>query len=152
VSVISAAENKQLMQAVFSELSNGNTKPFRDAMADDFCWTVTGNTSWSGTYRGKQAVLGELIGPLFAQFADRYTNTAVRLIAEHDHVVVECRGRVTTKAGLPYNNSYCYVIRLAGGKMRELTEYLDTDLVNAALAPPAVPLERSDRSAGSLRT
>jgi uncharacterized protein len=135
VSVVSAVENKQLMQAIFSELSAGNTRPFRDAMADDFSWTATGTTSWSGTYRGKQAVLGELFEPLFAQFADRYTNTADRFIAEGDHVVVECRGRVTTKAGTPYNNTYCYVCRLADGKLRELTEYFDTELVASALGP-----------------
>src|ERR1700736_5038611 len=81
VPAMTAAENKNLMQAVFSELSAGNTKPFRDAMADDFCWTITGTTAWSGAYRGKQAVLSELIEPLLAQFADRYTNTAERLIA-----------------------------------------------------------------------
>lgn len=135
---MSAARNKQLMEAIFSELSSGNTKPFRDAMADDFRWTVTGSTRWSGTYRGKHAVLSELFAPLFAQFAGRYTNTADRFIAEGDHVVVECRGRVTTKAGTPYNNTYCYVCRLADGKLRELTEYFDTQLVATALAPPEV--------------
>jgi uncharacterized protein len=84
-------------------------------------------------------VMSELMRPLFAQFADRYTNTAVRMIAEDDYVVVECRGRVTTKTGKAYNNQYCYVIRFADGKMRELTEYFDTELVTAALAPPTPP-------------
>jgi uncharacterized protein len=130
---MSAAENKQLMQNIFSELSKGNGKPFVEAMADDFCWTVTGSTKWSKTYRGKEAVLAELLRPLNSQFADQYTNTAHRFIAEDDYVVVECRGRVTTKAGTPYNNTYCFVCRLDGGKLRELTEYLDTELVTAAL-------------------
>jgi ketosteroid isomerase-like protein len=102
-------------------------------MADDFCWTVTGSTKWSGAYRGKQAVLAELLRPLSSQFADQYTNTAHRFIAEDDYVVVECRGRVTTREGMPYNNTYCFVCRIADGKLRELTEYLDTELVTAAL-------------------
>ena len=136
VPIMSAAQNKQLMQEIFSELSQGNTEPFRDAMADDFHWTIIGSTEWSGTYRGKHAVLTELMAPLFAQFAERYTNTADRLIAEGDHVVVQCRGRVTTKAGKDYNNTYCYVCRLADGRLRELTEYCDTDLIATVLAPP----------------
>jgi ketosteroid isomerase-like protein len=53
--------------------------------------------------------------------------------------VIECRGRVTTKAGKPYNQTYCYVCRLADGKVRELTEYLDTEMVSAALDPPESP-------------
>jgi ketosteroid isomerase-like protein/pimeloyl-ACP methyl ester carboxylesterase len=132
---MSAAENKRLIQDIFSELSKGNGKPFVESLADDFCWTITGTTTWSGTYRGRQAVLTELLGPLFSRFADRYTNTADRFIAEGDYVVVECRGRVTTKEGRPYNNTYCWVCRISGGKLRELTEYMDTELVTAALGP-----------------
>ena len=134
---MSAHENKQLLQDVFAQLAQGNGKPFVDAMAEDFSWKAIGTTAWSRPFRGKQAVMGELMRPLFAQFADRYTNTALRMIAEDDHVVVECRGRVTTKSGKQYNNEYCYVIRFADGKMRELTEYFDTELVTAALQPPA---------------
>jgi uncharacterized protein len=130
---MSAAENKRLMQNIFSELAKGNGKPFVEAMADDFCWIVTGSTRWSRTYCGKQTVLDELLRPLSAQFAERYTNIAHRFIAEDDYVVVECRGRVTTRAGTPYNNTYCFVCRLSGGKLQELTEYLDTELVTAAL-------------------
>jgi Ketosteroid isomerase-related protein len=131
-----ARENKQLLQSAFAELAKGNGKPFLDAMAEDFCWHLMGTTAWSRSYRGKQAVMNELMRPLFGQFADQYTNSAIRIIAEDDYAVVECRGRVNTKSGKPYNNQYCYVIRFADGKMRELTEYLDTQLVAAALQPP----------------
>jgi ketosteroid isomerase-like protein len=131
-----AAENKRALQAVFAELAQGNGRPFVDLMADDFCWTITGTTKWSRTYNGKRAVVGELLHPLFASFAERYSSTPTRFIAEDDLVVVECRGRTTTKAGKPYNNAYCYVIRFAEGKMRDLTEYLDTELVAQALPDP----------------
>ncbi len=130
---MSTTENKQLMQHIFSELSKGNGQPFVESLADDFCWTVTGTTEWSKTYQGKQAVLTELLQPLFSQFENQYTNTAQRFIAEDDYVVVECHGNVTTKAGLPYNNTYCWVCRIAEGKLQELTEYMDTALVTAAL-------------------
>lgn len=130
-------ENKRLMQQIFIELEKGNGKPFVDAMADDFSWTITGNSPWSKTYSGKKAVLNDLMKPLFAQFAGQYTNKAQRFIAEDDFVVVECRGRVNTKSGKPYNNAYCYVCRFDGGQMRELTEYLDTQLVADALTAPA---------------
>jgi ketosteroid isomerase-like protein len=121
------------MQYIFSELSKGNGKPFVESLANDFSWTVTSTTKWSKTYHGKQAVLTELLQPLFSQFENQYTNTADRFIAEDDYVVVECRGKVITKAGIPYNNKYCWVCRIAEGKLQELTEYMDTELVTAAL-------------------
>lgn len=130
---MSAIENKQLMQDIFSGLSTGNSKLFIESLADDVRWTITGTTKWSRTFHGKQAVLTELLGPLFSQFADRYTVAALRIIADDDHVVVEGRGRVTTKTGKPYNNSYCWIYRISGGKVQEITEYLDTELVTSAL-------------------
>jgi len=133
---MSAAENKRLFEKIFAGLAVGDAKLLLDSLADDFCWTVTGTTSWSKTYRGKQAVRTELLRPLLAQFADQYTNTMQRIIAEDDFVVVECRGRVTTKSGKPYNNAYCWVCRIEDGKLKELTEYMDTALVAAALQPP----------------
>jgi uncharacterized protein len=132
-----AADNKRLMQRIFAGLAVGDGTLFRESLADDFCWHLIGTTKWSRSYRGKQTVMKELLRPLTAQFADRYTNTAQRFIAEDDYVVVECRGRVTTKSGQPYHNSYCWVCRLADGKLVELTEYMDTELVARVLGDPA---------------
>jgi ketosteroid isomerase-like protein len=61
----------------------------------------------------------------------------VRIVAEGDIVVVEARGRNTTLDGKAYNNSYCYVLRLEGGRLKEWTEYADSALVNAVLGDPA---------------
>jgi len=134
---MNAALNKQIMQALFDELALGNGKPFVAAMADDIVWNITGDTFWSGRYAGKEAVLKELLAPLFAQFESRYRNRALRMTAENDIVVVECRGEVNTRSGKAYNNSYCYVCRMRDGKICELTEYLDTKLVSDVLAEPA---------------
>lgn len=131
-----AASNKSIMQALFDELALGNGKPFVAALSDDIVWTMHGDTAWSGSYAGKDAVLGQLFAPLFAQFETRYKNRALRIMAEDDIVVVECRGEVRTKAGRAYNNRYCYVCRMRDGLICELTEYMDTKLVSEALAAP----------------
>ena len=128
-----APENKEVMRKIFEELSKGNSEPLVASMAEDFRWTVTGRTKWSRTYEGKQSVLVELFGPLRARINGRIRTTAHRFIAEGDYVVVEARGSNTTKSGVPYNNNYCFVFRLAGNRLKEVTEYFDTELVTAAL-------------------
>jgi ketosteroid isomerase-like protein len=129
-------QNRKLMQDIFIGLEQGNGKPFIDCLAEDFCWIIMGNTAWSGTYRGKQAVQQRLLQPLFTQFAERYTNRALRIIADGEYVAVECRGKVTTRSGKAYNNAYCWVCRIADGQLLELTEYMDTELVTSALTAP----------------
>jgi uncharacterized protein len=133
---VDSAENKALMQEVFAELAVGNGGPFLDVLADDIRWRIIGTTEWSGSWEGKVAVRTKLLDPLFGQFATRYRNRAQRFIAEDDYVVIECRGEVTMMSGRPYNNTYCYVCRLENGKVRELTEYCDTELLAKALTPP----------------
>jgi len=132
-----AALNKAALQTAFAVLAEGDGAPFVALMDDDFCWHMIGTTAWSGSYRGKQVVRERLFAPLFAQFADRYSNSAERFIAEGDYVVVQCRGRVTHKSGRRYDNTYCYVCRFEHGRLKELTEYMDTQLVADVLDAPA---------------
>jgi uncharacterized protein len=124
-----ASENKQKMQFVMDELAKGNRIPFGELMADDFCWKMMGTTPWSGVYNGKKEVGAKLMKPLFEKFATTYKNTASRFTAENDIVVVECEGKVDTITGKSYNNTYCYICKFADGKLIELIEFLDTQLV-----------------------
>jgi hypothetical protein len=45
---------------------------------------------------------------------------------------MQARGKATTKSGKSYNNTYCQVFRIVNGKVQEVTEYLDTELVTSA--------------------
>ncbi|HEX6389041.1 MAG TPA: nuclear transport factor 2 family protein [Solirubrobacteraceae bacterium] len=128
--------NKDLLEDAFAALAEGDGSRFTGLFADDFTWTLTGTTPWSGTYSGKDAVWRDLLRPLLKQFAGPYTNRALRFVAEGDIVVVECRGHVETTSGKIYANSYCYICRFAGGKLRELVEYMDTDHLMQVLDPP----------------
>lgn len=126
--------NRQIITDVMNALAEGDQKPFAEAMDDSFAWIMRGS-KWAGEWRGKEAVRRDLIEPLFAQFDSLYTNTPRRIFADGDFVIVECKGNVTTKSGKRYDNDYCFVIEMKDGKMIELTEYLDTALVNEALGP-----------------
>jgi ketosteroid isomerase-like protein len=129
---MSAYENKQLMQDIFSELSKGNGKPFVDAMADDIHWTWMGTVNWSKTFMGKKSVINELLDPGTSLLTEPFFKYfAHRFIAEGDYVVVESRGLNMLRDGRPYNNKYCWVCHIVEGKLQELHEYMDTELVTA---------------------
>ena len=129
-----AAENKELVRRIFDGLAQKNGELFVASMAEDFTWTVTGTTKWSRKYVGKQAVLKELFGALRDNIAGPARTIAERIIAEGEFVVVEARGDNVSRSGKPYCNRYCFVFRVQDGKLREVTEYLDTELVTAAFS------------------
>ena len=122
-------ENRRLMQQIFAQLAEGNAAALVESLADDVVWRVTGTTPFSKAFEGKAMLINELVGPLFSQLEEPPRMNADRFIADGDCVVVECRGKATLKNGRPYNNKYCMVFRLEDGKIKEVTEYMDTDLV-----------------------
>lgn len=128
--------NRARIYEIWAEMAQGNGAPFVEAMAEDFTWRMTGQTPWSGVYAGKADVRGRLLKALNAQFATPYRSTSTLIHADGDFVIVECQGEVKTVRGRDYNNTYCFVIRMRDGRMMELTEYLDSALVNEALEPP----------------
>lgn len=127
-----AAENKQLIQNMFAELSKGNAEAFLGNMADNVRFNLIGTTKYSGTFNGKQELISKLLAPLTAQLEGGITLTPENFIAEGDYVAMQARGKATTKSGKSYNNTYCQVFRIVNGKVQEVTEYLDTELVTSA--------------------
>jgi ketosteroid isomerase-like protein len=67
----------------------------------------------------------------------------LRIIADGDLVAVDAGGDNMAKTGVPYCNTYCFVFRLEGGKLKEVTEYQDTELATRALGDPAEQLPRA---------
>ena len=126
--------NKQLLRHVYAEISKGNVQPLLDSLADDVEWTIIGSTALSGTSRGKQEVIDKLLKPLRARLADGpIMFQPERFIAEGEYVVMQAEGRATALSGKPYNNTYCIVCRIVDGKVKEMVDYIDTELITTAL-------------------
>ncbi len=121
--------NKQKMQQVFAEMAKGNLDPFVDIMADDMQWSWMGTETWTRTFEGKETVVNELLAAVKATLTEPFEVVPHRFIADEDFVVIEHTGKNTTPDGRPYHNKYCWVCRFSNGKLRELREYMDTELV-----------------------
>ena len=130
---MSAVTNKQLLEQIYLDAADRSGTTFADNITDDVCWVVTGQYSWSGTFRGRDAVLNDLHGYVRSRLGERVRTVAHRFIAEGDYVVVESRGENVSKDGLRYDNDYCMVFRLENGKIKEVRDYCDSALVERVL-------------------
>lgn len=87
---MSASENKALTEAAYKAFSAGDLEGAMKDMADDIEWVVPGDSTISGTYRGKDEV-----ADFFVTIAGKGFQTEPEyFVAEGDHVVVLTRTTV----------------------------------------------------------
>jgi len=122
-------ENKQLIQDILRDLSNGNYETFFESMSDDMKWTWMGSDNLSKTFNGKKEVVNELWGSVKTSIVQPFKFIIDRIIAEGDYVVIEGIGQNMTVEGKFYNNKYCWVCHIKDKKLKEVHEYMDTELV-----------------------
>ena len=137
---MSAADNKKLVQQIYTDSANRSGTTFADNLAEDAVWIVTGQYSWSHEFRGRDAIQNGLMGHFRSFFAQRPRTVAYNFVAEGDYVIVESRGDNVTKTGQRYDNQYCMVWRIEAGRIRMIKEYCDSALVERVLGP--FPQER----------
>ncbi len=125
------AENKQVVVDFYEAGARGDVDACFALLADDVSWTNIGTTKFSGTYMGKQALMEGLLGPLFSMLKAGISSQIEQLVAEGDTVVAQTSGTAETVDGVPYNNTYCQVIRIRNGQIAAVKEYMDTALIDS---------------------
>jgi uncharacterized protein len=123
-------ENKRIIREFFAAGNRGDIEQCLALLADNVKWTTMGTTRYSGCFEGKETLMGEVIGPLFGQLKAGIHSTIESLFAEDELVAAETRGQAETHDGRRYDNRYCHVFRVRHGRIVEVTEYLDTELVS----------------------
>jgi ketosteroid isomerase-like protein len=130
---MSTNTNKEIVRQFFEAGNRGDMEACFGLFSDDIKWTNVGTTSLSGTYNGKEELSEKLLGPLFGQLKAGIFMQIHRLIAEGEHVAAYMSGTAETLDGRSYNNTYCWIIRLRDGKLCEVTEFADTELITSVL-------------------
>ena len=120
---MSASENKAATQAAYQAFAAGDLEGAMRDLADDIEWIVPGNSTISGTYRGKDEV-----ARFFATLAGKSFRTEPQhFIAEGDHVVVLTR---TTSEGRE-SADQADVLTFRAGKAVKFQSATDTALLEA---------------------
>lgn len=125
--------NKEIMTGLYAEIAKGNGRPYVEALADDVTFRAIGSNSWSMKITGKENLIREIYARVRDRMDGSLKSEMSRIFADGDFVIIEANGRNTLKDGRPYNNEYCLVFRLRDGRIVEITEYLDTELVSSTL-------------------
>ena len=125
---MTSAANKDVVRHYFAALSRNDIAALMDMYAEDMCLRVPGNTCTSVIYT--KAQLGELGRHVPEIFPQGLRFIVHGMVAEGDCVAVEAESSGTHVSGQPYNNHYHFLIQLRDGRIVEVREYLDTQLVN----------------------
>ncbi len=121
---------KKIIEQYFENINAVNPNVF-DVFAADFRYTVVGDTPASGTFTSLDDLMVN-----FAAFVEHLQGIKLHikeLVAEGSTVVARAQGESTTKEGKEYNNSYVLFFRFEGDKIVEVTEFMDTVMVETVV-------------------
>jgi len=123
--------NRQAIAEAFEQFMEGDAGPFFSMVADDVRWTVIGSTDISGTFTSKSQFIAEATSKITAGLDGAIAGSIRSIFADGDHVIVQWDGKAKMVSGRDYDQTYCWVMRLDGGKVVETVAYLDTEMVSA---------------------
>ena len=107
----------------------------RDLFAEDATWWLGGELPLSGTWRGRDAILGDFLGSIPRLYQpDTISIEITSLIAEGDVVAMEWTSRALTTSGEDYENQCAGLFTVRDGKIAAVREYMDTQYAAAKFA------------------
>ena len=131
---MSAEQNAELVRQTWQDLLKGRIDAALANMSDEVSWLIPGNVpNVSGLKRGKEEVRKFVAGigqafPQGLQTEIRKTHLA------GDSVILELTNRGKAFNGKDYENEYCFVFEVEGGKIRRIREYVDMHKVVQTLS------------------
>jgi ketosteroid isomerase-like protein len=123
-----AEANRKIVRQAFDAWHQG-TGAITDMFAAEMVWRIEGHSAASKEYGSKQQFVDEVLTPFGARFttSEPFRPLTIRAVyADGDTVIVVWDGRGITSDGQPYENSYAWIMKLAGGKVIDGTAFYDS--------------------------
>ena len=116
---MSAEENLENTKKAYTAFQNGDVAGAMENLSDEIEWVVPGESAVSGTYRGKDEVLG-----FWMKLAEKnFTTTPEHFLGDDERVVVLTRTTVADQAADSVD-----VMTFRDGKVVRFQSALDTAL------------------------
>jgi ketosteroid isomerase-like protein len=123
-------QTRAFVTRLFAAYEQGESGIFFEHVADDVHWTITGTNALSGSYRSKQEFLAATYVRLAKVLKEPVRPEVTRIVADATVAVVQWHGHATSITGQPYDNDYCWIIRVERDRIVEVTAYFDGGLVD----------------------
>jgi uncharacterized protein (TIGR02246 family) len=124
-------DNKRRTRSFVDAMSRGDAEAIADAYADDGQLCTMGGTAISGRYDRDQ--IRAFAGGVLEAFPGGLRFTIETMTAEEDRVAVVATSEGEHVSGKPYRNHYHFLFTWRDGKLQELREYMDTELVTEVI-------------------
>ncbi len=126
---MSVEENKDLAVRTWQAFVKGDIKAAFANMSDDITWLIPGNIpTLSGLRKGKGSVL-DFARAAAKVFPGGLQTEIKKVYGDGNTVIVEMTNRGRMAGDKPYENQYCFIFEIEGGKVRHVREYVDTQKV-----------------------
>lgn len=117
--------NKAVVAASFEAWRAGMGGPLA-LLADEACWTITGQSDAAGAYPSREAFMSQVIGPFNARMSQGIRPTIRQIHADGDAVVILFDAAGVAKDGKPYANTYAWFFQMRDGKIVKATAFYDS--------------------------
>lgn len=125
---MSTLDGKSILSHYVAAVERGDEETIRGLFAEDATWTLAaGDLPISGTWRSREAILGEFLATALSYYAPGSVSLEITgMIAEGDQVVLQWTSRARTRDGRPYENDCIGVFTIRDGRIQSVREYMDT--------------------------
>jgi uncharacterized protein len=121
-------DSKSVLRRYVAAVAAGDEQTIRELFAEDATWTLAaGDLPMSGTWTGRDAILGEFLATALSRYEPGSLDLEIRgMIAEGEHVALQWTTRAMTRGGRRYENDCIGVFTIRHGRIQSVREYMDT--------------------------
>jgi ketosteroid isomerase-like protein len=120
-------DSKAVLERYVAAVQAGDEQAIRDSFAPDATWRLDGELPISGTWEGREAILGDFLASAMSFYEPGSIRLEITsLIAEGDRVAMEWTSVARTTRGEPYENHCIGVFTVRDGRIASVHEYMDT--------------------------
>ncbi len=117
------------VEDLFNYLQIGENEKFFEKVADNVNWTVMGTHPLAGVYKNKQEFVYKTFIRLNKLLKQEIILKINNIIIQGDNAVVEMISISTALNGMPFNNTYCWIVKFENRLIVNVRAYVDSALV-----------------------